>query len=129
MYYGEKVPNDIICGVLYLYGGIIMIRVRIIEIPKMKAAYSGPLHTSEEFEAFNDWFSKYHATLKYELYPRDFMWYNERLNVREWFYALPSHAEISDCGGFEICDLPSGLFANIASSALNRKHSTRSIFL
>ena len=88
-----------------------MIRIRIIEIPKMKAAYSGPLQTREEFEAFNDWFSKYHATLKYELYPRDFMWYNERLNAREWFYALPSDTDISDCGGFEICDLPSGLFA------------------
>lgn len=88
-----------------------MIKVRIIEIPKMKAVYSGPLQTEKEFEAFNNWFSKYHASLKGELYPRDFMWYNERRGVREWFYALPAYADVKDCGGFKICDLPSGLFA------------------
>lgn len=88
-----------------------MMKIRIIEIPKMKAVYSGPLNTNERFEAFNNWFSEYHASLKCELFPRDFMLYNERINEHEWFYALPADANVEDCGVFEIRDLPSGLFA------------------
>ena len=88
-----------------------MVHVRIVEIPKMKAVYSGPLTTEARFEAFNKWFSEYHQTLKYELFPRDFMWYNERSGVQEWFYALPCDAAGVDCGGFEIRELPHGLFA------------------
>lgn len=60
-----------------------MQNIRIIEIPKMKAVFSGPLSTEDEFEKVNKWFSDYHASLKCELFPRDFMWYNERLNVQE----------------------------------------------
>ena len=56
----------------------------------MKAVYSGPLTDAETFEKFNNWFSQYHASLKNELYPRDFMWYNERCGAQEWFYALPA---------------------------------------
>lgn len=85
--------------------------IRIVAIPEMKAVYSGPLSDGERFEKFNNWFSAYHASLKNELYPRDFMWYNERLGVQEWFYALPAGAKEEDCGGFEIVDLPGGLFA------------------
>ena len=65
-----------------------MQQVRIIEIPKMKAAYSGPLTDEARFEAFNTWFSRFHAALPCELFPRDFMWYNERIGAQEWFYAL-----------------------------------------
>ena len=39
------------------------------------------------------------------------MWYNERLNVQEWFYALPQNADVSQIGDYEIVDLPSGLYA------------------
>ena len=85
--------------------------VRIVNLPAMKAAYSGPLKDEASFNRFNDWFSAYHASLTNELYPRDFMWYNERLGVQEWFYALPAGVKEEDCGGFEIVDLPSGLFA------------------
>lgn len=85
-----------------------MRRVRIIEIPKMKAVYSGPLYTEAEFVAFNQWFSKYHASLKCELFPRDFMWYNERLQAQEWFYALPEGADLNECGGFK------GLFVAVS---------------
>lgn len=67
--------------------------IRIVEIPVMKAVYSGPLTDEEEFEKFNQWFSEYHACLKCELFPRDFMWYNERVGEQEWFYALPQHAD------------------------------------
>ena len=88
-----------------------MVSVRIVEIPPMKAVYSGPLNTPERFEAFNRWFSNFHASLKYEIYPRDFMWYNERIGAQEWFYALPGDIPEADCGGFEIRDLPDGLFA------------------
>lgn len=88
-----------------------MVHVRILEIPPMKAVYSGPLTDGERFERFNSWFSAYHATLKNELYPRDFMWYNERIGAQEWFYALPAGAEESQIPDFEIVDLPSGLYA------------------
>nr|MBR4279630.1 GyrI-like domain-containing protein [Clostridia bacterium] len=88
-----------------------MQNVRIVQLPAMKAAYSGPLTDGEKFAAFNNWFSAYHASLTNELYPRDFMWYNERVGAQEWFYALPTGVKEEDCGGFEIVDLPSGLFA------------------
>lgn len=88
-----------------------MQKIRIIELPCVKAVYSGPLTSGERFEAFVKWFSAYHALLTNELYPRDFMWYNERVGVREWFYALPAGAKPEDCCGFEIVDLPGGLFA------------------
>lgn len=91
--------------------------VRIIEIPKIKAVFSGPLSSKEKFEKFIKWFSEYHASLKGELFPRDFMWYNERLNVREWFYALPPNADLQQITDYEIVDLPSGLYA--AASCLN----------
>lgn len=85
--------------------------IRIIELPIMKAAYSGPLTDDEKFKNFVQWFSKYHSSLTNELYPRDFMQFNERLGVMEWFYALPAGAKEEDCGSFEIVDLPGGLFA------------------
>ena len=88
-----------------------MVNIRIVEIPEMKAVYSGPLTTGEAFEAFNNWFSRFHGSLKYELFPRDFMWYNERVGAQEWFYALPCDPAEVDCGGFEIRDLPAGLYA------------------
>ena len=73
-----------------------MQNVRIIEIPAMKAVYSGPLTSEEKFESFNRWFSRYHASLAGELYPRDFMWYNERLGAQEWLYALPRDADLDE---------------------------------
>ena len=88
-----------------------MQNIRIIEIPAMKAVYSGPLTDKERFEKFNNWFSVYHATLTCELYPRDFMWYNERIGAQEWFYVLPQGADKSLIHEFEIVDFPCGLFA------------------
>lgn len=58
-----------------------MQRIRIVELPPMAAAYSGPLTDGERFERFNEWFSAYHASLPCELAPRDFMRYNERLGA------------------------------------------------
>ncbi|MGN0786433.1 MAG: GyrI-like domain-containing protein [Christensenellales bacterium] len=88
-----------------------MQNIRIVEIPAMKAVYSGPLTDNQKFEAFNKWFSDYHASLQNEIYPRDFMWYNERIGAQEWFYALPYNAEKNPTDRFEIVDLPCGLFA------------------
>lgn len=88
-----------------------MQHIRVIEIPNMKAVCSGPLTDMEKFTQFNDWFSQYHASLPCELYPRDFMWYNERLGAQEWFYALPYGADLSAVREYEIVDLPHGLFA------------------
>lgn len=88
-----------------------MQNIRIIRLPEIRAAYSGPLVDDETFEKFNNWFSIYHASLADELYPRDFMWYNERTNASEWFYALPAGAKEEELGGFEIVDFPGGLFA------------------
>lgn len=91
--------------------------IRIVEIPKMKAVFSGPLTSNEKFQWFVEWFSHFHAALPCELFPRDFMWFNERLNAREWFYALPSHCDLSQITDYEIVDLPSGLYA--VASCLN----------
>ena len=88
-----------------------MQNIRIVEIPAMEAVYSGPLTDNQKFEAFNKWFSDYHASLQNEIYPRDFMWYNERIGAQEWFYALPYNAEKNPTDRFEIVDLPCGLFA------------------
>lgn len=51
----------------------------------MQAVFSRPLSSKEEFEKFVKWFSEYHVSLKCQLFPRDFMWYNEKdwLSTRE----------------------------------------------
>lgn len=85
--------------------------VRILELPPLKAACFGPLTTPERFEAFDAWFSAYHARLKGEFYPRDFMWYNERLGANEWFDALPEGADLADIGGHAGIERPCGLYA------------------
>ena len=86
--------------------------IRIVELPAVKAAYSGLVQAgSKEFIAFNKWFSELHGTLKYELFSRDFLRFNERLNGFEWYYALPCDASQIDCGGYDIVDFPTGLYA------------------
>ena len=88
-----------------------MQRIRIVELPAVRAACSGPLTDEARFARFNDWFSRYHAAQPCELYPRDFMWYNERLGANEWFYALPEGADLADIGGHEGIERPCGLDA------------------
>ena len=80
----------------------IMQQIRIIELPRMKVVKSGPIRTEQAFNAFNKWFSDYHAALPCELSPRDFMWYNERKQATEWVYALPTGADETDCGGYAV---------------------------
>lgn len=88
-----------------------MQNIRIMEIPALRAVYSGPLTDGEKFERFNRWFSEYHASLSCELYPRDFMWYNERVGAQEWFYILPQGADEREIPGYETVRFPGGLFA------------------
>lgn len=88
-----------------------MQNIRIVELPKPRAVYSGPLTDEEAFEQFNRWFTDYHGALTCELFPRDFMWYNERLGAQEWFYVLPQGAQEREIPGYEIVDFPGGLFA------------------
>ena len=77
----------------------------------MRAAYSGPLTDDARFARFNDWFTRYHAAQPCALYPRDFMWYNERIGAQAWFYALPENEDERGLDGFEVRTLPHGLFA------------------
>lgn len=88
-----------------------MQQIRIIELPRMKVVKSGPIRTEQAFNAFNKWFSDYHAALPCELSPRDFMWYNERKQATEWVYALPTGADETDCGGYAVEEFPFGLYA------------------
>lgn len=88
-----------------------MITVRIIEIPQMKVAYSGPLVDEKTFNRFNNWFSKYFAELECELTPRDFMLYNEEKQQTEWLFAMPENAAAGGAEGFQIIDYRFGLYA------------------
>ena len=87
-----------------------MQNIRIVEIPKMKAAFSGPMTDVEKVEKFRLWFTDLQETLECELYPRDFMWCNERTLINEWFYALPEGYDTSSLE-FEVVNLPHGLYA------------------
>ena len=87
-----------------------MQRVRIIELPEGRAVYSGSLEDHAVFEKFVGWFSNYHASLKCELCPRDFMRFNEQKGYMEWFYVLPENADAPDCG-FETVPFSGGLYA------------------
>jgi DNA gyrase inhibitor GyrI len=83
--------------------------VRIIELPPVKMARSGDAN----LQAFNRWWSGLTVQDKNSLFPKDFMWFNPRLNDFEWLYALPEGLE--DTGGYEVFDFPGGLYAVAAS--------------
>ena len=87
-----------------------MQKVRVIELPEGRSVYSGSLENPAVFRNFVGWFSAYHASLKCELCPRDFMRFNERKGYMEWFYVLPENAEAPDCG-FETVPFSGGLYA------------------
>lgn len=87
-----------------------MISFRIVEIPAMKAVMSGPIKTQEQFVRFGEWWTGYDKGVGGKLTPRDFMWYNEREQAREWIYALPVPETGGDYGGFEAKAFPFGLY-------------------
>ena len=56
--------------------------IRIVEIPTCKAIYSGLLDTEEKFEKFYKWVHSHEQ----DIFPRDFMRFNEKTGFNEWFY-------------------------------------------
>ena len=89
-----------------------MISIRVVEIPKMKIVTSGLIRTEQAFEAFNSWWSTYDKTVLGKIAPRDFMVYNEREKMTEWFYVLPVPETSSrNYGGYEVKDFDFGLYA------------------
>jgi hypothetical protein len=79
--------------------------VRIIELPKVKAARSG----QGNLDAFDRWWSAIEVNPQSDLHPRDFMWFNPQLNDLEWLYFLPE--DLEDAGGYEVFEFPGGLYA------------------
>ncbi|MGI6191944.1 MAG: GyrI-like domain-containing protein [Christensenellales bacterium] len=80
--------------------------VRILEFPKCKMVSSqcamfgeGPL------EAFDGWFS----ILERELFPKDFLWFDEKRGGFVWYYLYREGMDVPD--GFEVVDFPGGLYA------------------
>ena len=77
--------------------------IRIIMLPRLKMARSG----NTDLEEFDKWWSS--VPVEQSLFPRDFMWYNPRLNCFEWLFAIPEN--MTDTNGYEVFDFPGGLYA------------------
>jgi len=80
--------------------------VRVLELPKCKMVASqcamfgeGPL------EAFDSWFS----TLKREIFPRDFLGFDESRGGFVWYYLYQEGMDVPE--DFEIVDFEGGLYA------------------
>lgn len=79
--------------------------IRIIQLPKVKMARSG----GRDLEEFDRWWSKIASEETGVMYPKDFMWYNEKLGCLEWIYAIPQNLE--NTSDYEVFDFPGGLYA------------------
>ncbi|EGD45962.1 transcriptional regulator, MerR family [Ruminiclostridium papyrosolvens DSM 2782] len=77
--------------------------IRIILLPKVKMARSGNTDLGE----FDKWWSS--VVVEQSLFPRDFMWYNSKLNYFEWLFTIPEN--MTDTNGYEVFDFPGGLYA------------------
>ncbi|EPR11489.1 transcriptional regulator [Ruminiclostridium papyrosolvens] len=84
-----------------------MQNVRIIKIPQLKVVSSGAITNTEEFEAFDRWWSAIDVS-RY-ITPRDFMWYNEKEKYMEWVFAVPDNYK--NFGNYKLVDFPGGLYA------------------
>jgi len=62
-----------------------------------------------DLEEFDKWWSKIASEEYGIMYPKDFMWYNEKLGYLEWIYAIPLNLE--DTSEYEVFDFPGGLYA------------------
>lgn len=74
--------------------------IRIVKLPSLRMVRSG----NTELEEFSNWFSDIET-----MYPRDFMWYNPKLECFEWLYALPEG--FNNTNGYETFEFPGGLYA------------------
>jgi hypothetical protein len=79
--------------------------IRIIELPKVKMARSGP----GNLNVFDQWWSSIKINPQNNLCPRDFLWFKPQLNDLDWLFVLPENLE--DTAGFDVFDFPGGLFA------------------
>lgn len=77
--------------------------IRIMMLPKVKMARSGNTDLGE----FDQWWSS--VSVEQSLFPRDFMWYNPKLDCFEWLFAIPEN--MNDTNGYEVFDFPGGLYA------------------
>jgi len=77
--------------------------IRILELPNMKMARSG----NTDLNVFDEWWSN--VKVPQSLYPRDFMWYNNRIDCFEWLFVIPDG--MGDTNGYEVFDFPRGLYA------------------
>ena len=77
--------------------------IRIIMLPKLRMARSG----KSDLEGFHKWWSS--VEVEQSLFPRDFMWYNTRLECFEWLFAIPEN--LTDTNGYEVFYFPGGLYA------------------
>lgn len=71
--------------------------IRIVEIPPCKAVYSGPLDTEKKMEDFYKWIHSH----KEDIFPRDFMRFNEKLGLKEWFYLTDIESDIYEMVNFK----------------------------
>lgn len=77
--------------------------IRIIMLPEVKMARSGNTDLGE----FDKWWSS--ILVEQSLFPRDFMWYNAKLNCFEWLFTIPE--SMTDTNGYEVFNFPGGLYA------------------
>ena len=77
--------------------------IRIIELPNMRTARSG----NTDLGVFDEWWSNVKVTQS--MFPRDFMWYNTRIECFEWLFVIPD--DMRDTNGYEVFDFPKGLYA------------------
>lgn len=77
--------------------------IRIIMLPEVKMARSGNTDLGE----FDKWWSS--ILVEQSLFPRDFMWYNTKLNCFEWLFTIPE--SMTDTNGYEVFNFPGGLYA------------------
>ena len=77
--------------------------IRIVELPNMRMARSG----NTDLNTFDEWWSR--VEVPQSMFPRDFMWYNNRIECFEWLFMIPDG--MRDTNGYEVFDFPRGLFA------------------
>jgi hypothetical protein len=81
--------------------------LRIIELPPMKMATSGPKDL-EELGEFDTWWSNIEVKRENRIYPYDFMYFDGELQKMVWNYILPSN--VTDTGDYDVIDFPGGIY-------------------
>ncbi len=81
---------------------------KVIELPKTFMARSG----NKSLKEFDKWWSKKYQESN-SLFPRDFMWNNEKTGKLEWLYSLDGNEK--DTNGYETFIFPGGLYATITA--------------